>query len=442
MKRGVKMGALLAALVALGGGYAMILIMNKTQSVSETAGSYPLWDENKAVSALEWTMDETDYAFAKGESVWMREGDETFPVNQTAIENMVTKISGLTADRQLTDVGELADYGLDEPAFSVTVGDADGGEITYAMGDATPFDDGYYLSVSGDDAVYVISTSLETAFDKTLAQLAVMEDMPAAENVTGVSVGEFKIVYDAESETWADGATGEVLDTELAQGFADDAVGLTWSDLIKTNATDEQLTEWALDDAQAVKVVLYDGENAVRTLLLGGEDEDGDRYAKLPDSRMVYTIYSGDMSGVLEASAETLWDKTPVKLAAEEITGAAFTWDGGQKTLTAQDMESETAQNIAAQLTALKGTARAALETDGAPVLTVSIEGIPGKTDGEGDETVTATDAEASAKTLSQTIEIYAYNVDSYWIEITGGTGMLVDAGDVDKLIRMLRQEG
>ena len=451
MKRGMKMGAMLAALALLLGGYAVIERTSQTQSVSETAGSFPLWQEGTAVSALSWTREEEYFAFEMGESVWMRSGDASFPVNQTAVQNLADKISGLTAARQLTDVGDAADYGLDEPTFSVTATGEDGSEVTYSMGDATPFEDGYYLSVSGDDAVYVIESSLETAFNKTLTQLAVMEDMPQAENVprVAVSVG-MEIAYDEASGGWRDAATGETLDAELAQAFADDAAGLTWSALIETGATDEQLAEWMLGDAQATTVTLYDGETAVRTVLLGGEDEDGDRYARLPDSRMVYTLYGSDVDAVLEASIDTLWEKTPVALTAEEITSAAFTWADGQRTLTEEDVQGETAQSILSQLTALEGTARAEMEKTDAPALTVILSGVPGAADEEAEEAVTAaedaaTDGEASedgAQSVTQTLEIYAYNVDSYWIEIQGGTGMLVDADDVDKLIRMLKQQG
>ncbi len=446
MKRSVKMALMLAALVVLVGGYVVILNTEDAPTVSEEAGSFPLWDGD--VTALRWTNDGEDFAFVKGQSVWMREDDDAFPVNQTAVGNLADKIVGLTADRQLTDVGDAADYGLDEPAFTVTATNADGEDITLAMGDATPFDDGYYMSTGGD-AVYVVADSLATAFDRTLTQLAVMEDMPAVESVTRVTVGDaLDIAYDAQAGTWSDAATGEVLDTDLAQDFADDAAGLTWSALIETSATDEELTGWALDDAQATAVVLYDGETAARTLLLGGEDEDGDRYARLPDSRMVYTIGASDADGVLGGSIDTLWDKMPVKLAAEEITGAGFTWSGGQKTLAPGDMESETAQAILTQLTGLKGTARAALDDPGEPVLIAVLDGVRGAQDETGEaeatggETTAQSDAEASGEAVTQTIEIYPYNVDSYWIAIQGGTGMLVDAGDVDKLIRMLSQEG
>ena len=52
-------------------------------------------------------------------------------------------------------------------------------------------------------------------------------------------------------------------------------------------------------------VTLSGADGAVRTLLLGIEDANGDRYARLPDSRMVYTFAGSDVDGILAASIDT-----------------------------------------------------------------------------------------------------------------------------------------
>lgn len=420
MKRGKKMVLLLGAWVVLMAGYICIGRMNTTATVTETQVNVPLWQEGKTVSALSWTQDGERLSFSLGESVWMKEDDAAFPVNQSALGSLAGKISGLTAVRELTDVTRPEDYGLDAPAFSVAAKDEDGDETVYALGDRTPFEDGYYLSVSGSESVYVIESSLATAFDKTLTQLASMESMPEVTDITRLTVGD-TLDISLKGGAWVDTATGEALDQSAAAALVTTAEGLAWSELVATGATDEQLEAWALDDAQAVRVTLLSGEMAERTLLLGGKDGETDRYVRLPDSRMVYTFYSDDADDLLEAGIDTLWQRKPISVTVDELNEAAFAWDGGEAVLTAQDGESATMQSVVELLNDLEGTERVALEEPGEEVLSVRLT----QEDGE-----------------TQTLVFETYNVDSYLLAITDSHGMLVPAQDVDRLIRMLRKKG
>lgn len=420
MKRGIKMALLLGVLVLLLGGYALIGRMNTQTQVGETAGDFPLWDNAKAVASLAWSNDGEDYAFTRGESVWMREGDAAFPVNQTVVQNLADTISGLTAARQLTAGADPADYGLAEPAFRVTAGDAQGEATTFSLGDATPFADGYYLSVSGDDAIYVVEDSLADVFDKTLTQLAAMESLPDVTDVQRVTVGS-ALDISLDGQTWRDTASSEALDAQAVETLVSDASGISWSALVDTAADDEALAERGLDGEKATRVTLYDGDGEALALLLGGEDGQGNRYARLPDSRMVYTVYGDDADALLSAGLDTLWNRRPETLAADELGEAFFSWAGGERTFTAQDSESSSAQAILEQLGAIAGTARVAADESGGEILAVRL------TDADGGETA---------------LTFFGYDADSYLLPTTEESAMLVPAEDVDRLIRLLRLDG
>lgn len=422
MKRKKKMILLMGLLGMLLIGYGLLDRMGSTTVVSETEVSLPLWQEDRTVSALSWTKDGEAFAFTRGESVWMKADDDAFPVNQTALDSLAQKIAGLTAVRELTDVTRSEDYGLADPSFTVTAKDEDGNETVYAMGDQTPFEDGYYLSVSGSESIYVITSSLETAFSKTLTQLASMESIPEAENVTRMTVGDtLDICLSGDGGAWIDAETGELLDQSAAEALVTTAKDLAWSELVATGATDEELSQWGLDDAQAVRVTLYEGETAVRTLLLGGQDDESDRYARLPDSTMVYTFNGADADELLEAGIDTLWNTKPVSVTVDQVNEAVFTWEGGEVTLKAEDGESTAMQGVIELLDSFKGTGRVALGELGDQILCVKLEDVEG--------------------TIRE-IAFYAYNVDSYLLKITDMHGMLVPAQDVDRLIRMLKQKG
>jgi hypothetical protein len=63
----------------------------------------------------------------------------------------------LTAGQVITNVTELARYGLDPPALTVTLTISDGQKIRLSMGDETPVDNNRYLFRDRDNrSVYVI----------------------------------------------------------------------------------------------------------------------------------------------------------------------------------------------------------------------------------------------------------------------------------------------
>ena len=207
------------------------------------------------------------------------------------------------------------------------------------------------------------------------------------------------------------------------------------------NATDEELASWQLDDLSATSAALYDEDGSLLLgFMLGAENEDGDVYARLPDSRMVYLFMAEDVGDILSSGADTLWRKQPVTLTYEALSQAVFTFDGGSVTVapprageaaeaaegeeSAEDADGAEAtedpgESLWTALTALTGTARIEAQPDGEALLSVAITDMDG---------------------AHSQVGFYAYDVDSYLVPVTDSHAMLVPADGVDKLIRMLRQ--
>jgi len=446
--------ALVGVLAVCVAGYGLISGMREESTgVTQEEGAFALlaWAQEE-ITGLRWENEHGAFDFVREDGVWVRRDEPAFPVNQTALDALAGRMAELTGTRELTDVADAADYGLSEPAFSVTVA-GDGGEVTFAMGDETPFGDGYYVSASDREALYTVSGSLAQSFDKTPTQLCELEALPEAENVTRLTVGEaLDAVRDGETGAWAQ--TGEPLDAEGVEALIADVKGIAWSALVTAQATQEQLTAWGLDEAQATRVALSDGDQTVFELCLGGEDEDGYRYARLPDSDMVYTVYADDVADLLDAGVDTLWQKEPVTAAFDTLSGARLACSGGEVIIErvaeatgdeadgdndgeddendeggegervsvtvngAADEDGE-AEALWKQVCALKGTKRIAFIAEGEPMLTLSFTQASG---GQGGAS------------------LYAYDVDSYLLPVTDTHGLLVSADDVDRIIRTLRQ--
>ncbi len=441
MKRSMKMAVLLVVLAAFAGGYvAVTCLPASSTTVTEEEGQFALYTgDADSLAALEWTDGGISWRFEKQNGEWQKASEPDFPVNQTVLASLAEKAASLTATRALNDVASPADYGLAEPVFTLTLTDVDGAQTTLMLGDATPFEDGYYVGVSGQETIYTVKEDFSGSFDLTVSELAQMEEIPQVESYACVTVsGAVNAAYDAETGSWADAATGEPLDTEAVESLATDIKALSWSALVTANATDEELSAWQLDDLSATAAALYDEEgNPVLCFMLGGTNEDGDIYARLPDSRRVYLFMAEDVGDILAASADTLWQKRPVTLTYEALSEAVFTFDSGSATIVppqeeetteeAEDEESaeeaeeaeDPGESLWAALTALTGTERIEAQSEGACMLSVAITAADG-TQGQ--------------------VDFYTYDVDSYLVPITDSHAMLVPADSVDKLIRMLRQ--
>lgn len=445
MNRGKKMLALLIALVLCIGGYWAVQLLNSdTSVVQEESGKFTLADHTADdLTGLSWVSGD-DLAFTHSDGVWTVTGNAAYPLNQSDVQAMADDLLALTGSRQLDGVTDLADYGLSEPTFTVTATWADGTSTTYAMGDETPFGDSYYLSLGQEGIVYTVDTDVADIFDTTLSALTVLDTLPTVDSAVRLTVGStLDIVKDEtsrsinEGELWYDSATGLALDGTAAEKLITAAKDIEWDALVDATASDTALTAYGVDEASATVITLYsDAETAGLTLLIGTQNDNGDYYARLPGSSMVCTVAASDLSSLLSATAEAMPSMTLIDVSEENLLAAAFT--AGEYTHTyqptheteesteteesADDSETEvltdeTGEALWSSLNALTADTRLDASADGATLLTVAI---------------TTLDGQSAVMTFTE------YDAYAYAVNILDRT-FLVDAADVDALIRTLR---
>lgn len=451
MKRG-KRALILAGVLAV-----LVLVyvgvqkgVSQPETVAEESGTYALTAHTaEELTGLQWTNgdgeeQETLHFIKTGEEEqWQADGDETFPVEQDSVEKLAETLTALKADRKLENVEKPEDYGLLEPAFTLTAGWSDGTETVYSMGDETPFGDGYYLSLSGEDGtVYTVADALSGDFSGSLLSFAQSEELPAVENVTRLVVGDTLDVEGTAEKTEGEGsslrwtwkATGEKLDGIEVEALIDEAKNLSWTELKAVNADDEALSGYGLTDEQATAITLYDGETIVWKLLAGAEADEGGHYVRLPDSAMVYTA---DVAFLLEADAGSLYDAALTELTAEEVSTISVKagdqlWEyaadivetAAENSDASDDTETETAaetprwEQLFEKLSAMKATGRVTETPGTTPVLEAQI--------------VTRTGGK-------ETFVFFLYDESSYLMPINETTGYLFSADKADQLLRILR---
>ena len=468
-KRALILAGVLAVLVLVYVGVQKG-VSSQPEAVTEESGSYPLTSHTaEELTSLQWTSgdgeEQETLHFVKTDGQWRVEGDEAFPVKQDSVEGLAETLTALKADRKLENVEKPEDYGLLEPAFTLTAGWSDGTETVYSMGDETPFGDGYYLSLSGEDGtVYTVADALSGDFSGSLLSFAQSEELPAVENVTRLVVGDTLDVEGTAEKTEGEGsslrwtwkATGEKLDGSEVEALIDEAKNLSWTELKAVNADDEALSGYGLTDEQATAITLYDGETIVWKLLAGAEADEGGHYVRLPDSAMVYTA---DVDALLEADIGSLYDPALTDLNAEDVStisvkageqvwefaaasaeeteetvvadsAAGKTTEGeetssdetsgesGTETSDEENTEPARWEQLFEKLSALQATGRVTETAGTTPVLEAQIVTVKGE---------------------KETFAFFLYDESSYLMPINETTGYLFSADKVDQLLRVLR---
>lgn len=360
MKRGRKLLLLCLVLVALGACY--LGVRQLTAEPEDEEGIALAGPENPTL--LSWTAEGSTLTLERGDSGWSWADDGAFPLDQSVPENMTAALASATASRQIDAPASLADYGLEEPALTITVRDEDGTEYTYALGDANDMTGEYYLLCDGDEStVYLVDTQLYDAFHLELYDMVEMETLPEFGSVTALSVeqpgGSLSLRYEEDStglyyntgSRWflEQGDALLALDTSKVSSLTGAVTGLYWKSCVTYDVDDQERAAWGLDDAAVVTVsyftALDEGEEGAETetfvLLLGGSCDEG-TYAMLEGSAMVYLIDSDTADSLRYASYSSLRSDSICSMDWDTVDRLDITLDGVNYTISFDVTETET----------------------------------------------------------------------------------------------------
>ena len=484
MSRGGRLLALLAVLAVLCGGYFVVTNMTQKEAVIETGGSFEVAgltpDE---ITSMAWQNGDETIRLVRADGVWSLDGEANFPLKQDVADELASDIAALEATHTVTGGADAADYGLDEPAFTVTVENDSGDTLVYQMGAKNDVTGEYYLRFSENDAIYTIASSLAATFDYNRASLLDAPVIPSLDGATRLVIAgtdaDVDQAYYADSTGmtytdayhWFNVTADNVVkpsDADSVQALLTKISGIALTDCCDYNATEESLAGYGLSPARLTVEVEYvpDGAESETeyerfALYIGAQDEEtGLYYAALPDSPLVFRVSADTAEALLSARNDDLRADDVLLMNWDGVTGIEFTLDGATHTLLREENAAEPSATRTVETTETGGVAETAAAEprrvwllDGVEVSEDAVAQLEKSLDALTSAGV-AEPSEGGAEVLRMAIlrdgesfdrvelSFSAYDAQNYLYELMGEKRLLVSADKVDAIVRQLRYLG
>lgn len=324
-KQTKTLAALAAALVVCGGAYAALRVWNDQQAqIDDTVYVTQLSD----LTGLTLTNSAGTLSFTKDDDAWQYDGDDAFPADQEAVENLAEQVGSLAAIRVINDPEDLSAYGLDEPALQASVTAGDGTAVTLLLGDVS---DSYcYAKRTDSDTVYTVSTDLpENLESLELLDLAAIPDFPdlgtdtissltwesggttltLTKTENGDSSADASSSSESAEETepaWDVNGTAIPSDNSAFTSLMAQISSLAFDACYDYKGEADTLAACGLDTPVGVLTVTY-GEDETLTLTIGALDGTGDSYyAQLSGDPAVYLLSADSVDSLISLSAQEL----------------------------------------------------------------------------------------------------------------------------------------
>ena len=288
----VKMIIAVAVLAVCCGGYAGVKTFvakqeAKEESEEESEKTSVFTASADDIKSLDFLVDEKETTFENKDDQWVKKDEEDFPVNQTTLSDAASALTSIESDRVLSDVDDLAEYGLDSPSNTIKITceseksedkedeEADSTEdketeektTTLYIGDKNSSTSQYYVYKDDDKStVYMVESSSIEPFTKTLYDYAQMEDFPVisdTDNINKITVKgdkSYELSKNTDTNLWTVKGDGdeEKADTATVSSLTTSFGSMAYNSFVDYKCKDK--STYGLDDPYAVITVDYTEE--------------------------------------------------------------------------------------------------------------------------------------------------------------------------------------
>lgn len=189
-------------LVLLIGVYGIIIMNNKKQkeeetTQTETQETKTLLNLNKEdIVKLSYIKENNIMEFEKKEDTWIYTSNPELPLLQNYLTNMISIFTNLAATRTIEETtNNLNEYGLEKPAYTITVTTSDKKQTTLYLGIKNPITSDYYAYIDGVEGVYTIGSDRFSYFDYPLYEMAQADIFPT---IDSSSIDELSLTWNGQ----------------------------------------------------------------------------------------------------------------------------------------------------------------------------------------------------------------------------------------------------
>ena len=380
MKRSKKLIALVAILVvACIATFALTQYEEKQEEI-KNSDAIILEIPTDTVESLSWEYTEDGLGFHKGETGWLYDDDEAFPVSEDKINDILSNFEAFGVSFIIENVEDYSQYGLDDPECTISLSTTEQ-NYNIKLGAFSKMDEQRYVDI-GDGNVYLVSNDpidyLETALssmiehdDTTGFENVVDITFSGSENYTIVKTEDSPNTYNAEDIYFAQIDGEELpLDTDDITDYLNTITTLDLLDYVTYNATEEELASYGLDDPELTVTVnyTYTGEDDdevsdtcvihigrnVEELAAYEAAKEADetlpnvtQYVRVGDSQIVYELSDLDYLTLSGTAYDDLRHREVIWADFDTVTQIDITLEGENHALTSiLDEEDEDAERV------------------------------------------------------------------------------------------------
>ena len=390
-------------------------------------------------------------------------------------------ITSISSTRELEKTDNLADYGLQNPEVQVVVTDKDGKETELKFGDINDSVSGCYMSKSGSDTIYLVDSSVKSGLQFKITDLADKEEIPSitASTIKNVEINSNGTVQtletnDASETGWTykdpDGNITAVDSSKVGE-YMNNYSGVSWNDFV-TYRTDN-LSEYGLDNPTTITVNYQvtetkessdedtDDESKSSSdsssddteqvtvdkqavFLIGKQDTEGNYYAKMQDSKYIYTLSADKVESMLNINPEDLVSSLVADYSFADLDKVTFARNGQTYTAVKKEIEVEkdsddkdssddSTETETKYYINDKEIDKTAFSTFFSTVTSMKWQEQNQGIQAEGTPDITITFEKEGG--INNTVEYYAYDANFYLVKDSKGNEMMVNKMKVKEML-------
>ncbi|MBQ7001231.1 MAG: DUF4340 domain-containing protein [Oscillospiraceae bacterium] len=370
MKRFKKLGVLLGILVVVCIATFALTHYEEEQEQIKNSDEIILQIPADTVISLSWEYaEEGNLAFHKGEDGWLYDEDEYFPVSEEKVNDILSEFEAFGVTFIIENVTDYSQYGLDEPEMTFHIGTE---ETSYdiKLGAFSTMDQQRYIDIS-DGNVYLVSEDPMDYVSASLSDMILDDDTPGFENVVDIRfegtenymiqrLEDTNYSY-SDDDVYFTQKNGEYLplDKSAVTQYLNTITSLDLLTYVTYNATEEELTEYGLDEPELTVTVNYtqmdqaseDQEQIPGTCVIhisrnpeelaaaeeaeakGENAEAVSMYVRVGDSQIVYDLDSVDYGILSDASYDDLRHQEVFWADFADVTQIDITLEDTEHTL-------------------------------------------------------------------------------------------------------------